>query len=234
MRALLHRRLFFLGLMTVIVFTLSCGVFSNPGLEPGFTATLVEPTPPISTSTAILAPSVTETLSPARSTLTEYARQAEGTRQVLADTEVALMQNLNATATARSLDATASILAPLPSVNEQVDVQADVMWQNTGIPVRVGNTVKIQYAAGEWTIWIDADPLTDGNGQYGREETCRIMPEANLGGLIGRVDDHPPFFIGNGTEYYSDYNGTLQLSINDCPQFGNNSGTLTVSVVIDR
>ncbi len=74
------------------------------------------------------------------------------------------MQNINATATARSLDATATILAPLPPVSEQVEVQANVMWQDTGIQVRQGNRVKIQYISGEWTIWIDADPLTDGTG----------------------------------------------------------------------
>jgi hypothetical protein len=77
--------------------------------------------------------------------LTEYARQAEGTRQVLADTEVALMQSNGATATARPLDATARALDPLSSVNEQVEVQANVMWQDTGIQVRLGISVKIRY-----------------------------------------------------------------------------------------
>ena len=218
----------------LLVLTLACAAFPIPGFDAEFTATAIQQALPSGISTATLVPADTETLNPAQATLTEYARQAEGTRQVLADTEVALRQNIDATATARSLDATASILAPLPSTNEQLEVQADVMWQETGIQVRLGDLVKIRYISGEWTIWIDADPLTDGNGQYGREETCRIMPDANLGGLIGKVEDNPPFFIGNGADVYSDYNGTLQLSINDCPQFGNNAGALTVSVVIDR
>lgn len=223
---------FVLGLVICVVLTLACGALPTSGRESELTATeLVRPTiSPSPTST----PTETATLSPAQLELTQFASQAEGTRQVLVETEVALLQSIDATATARSLDATASILAPLPSVNEQVEVEANIMWQDTGIEVRLGNTVNVQYISGEWTIWIDADPLTDGVGQYGRDETCRLMPESNLGGLIGRVGDNPPFFIGNGTEYYSNHNGTLQLSINDCPEFGNNSGSLTVSVVIER
>ena len=127
-----------------ILLTLACGAFPIPVLEFESTATVVKPVTPTSsiTTTATL----TETLSPAQATLTEYARQAEGTRQVLADTEVALMQNIDATATARALDATASVLAPLPSIDEQIEVQANVMWQDTGIQVRRGDTVKIRYS----------------------------------------------------------------------------------------
>ncbi len=212
--------------------TLACAVIPGAGVGPKFTAT-VPARPTISPSTTST-PTKTATLSPAQLELTQFANQAEGTRQVLVETEVALLQSIDATGTARSLDATASILAPLPAVDEQVAVQANIMWQDTGIQVRLGNTINIQYISGEWTIWIDADPLTDGVGQYGRDETCRLMLAYNLGGLIGRVGDNPAFFVGNGTEYYSNYNGTLQLSINDCPQFGNNAGSLTVSVVIER
>ena len=216
------------GLATIILLTLACGAFPIPVLEIESTGTVVKPVTSTPTSTT------TATLSPAQATLTEYAVQAEGTRQVLADTQVALMQKIDATATARALDATASVLAPLPSTNEQVEVQANVMWQDTGIQVRRGDTVKIRYVTGKWSIWLDVDPLTDGNGQNGRPETCRIMPEENLGGLIGRVGDNSPFFIGNGAEIYSDYNGTLQLSMNDCVGFSDNGGALTVAVVIDR
>lgn len=205
-----------------------CGVVASPSPAPEPAVTATEQGTSTGTST------ITATLGPADIALTEYARQAEGTRQVLVETEVALKQSIDATATARSLDQTATALAPLPPVSQEVEVQANVMWQDTGIQVRYGDTVKFQYISGQWTIWIDADPLTDGMGQYGREETCRLMPEANLGGLVGRVGDGPPFFIGNEIEIYSVQNGTLQLSINDCPQFDNNAGSLTVSVVIDR
>ena len=225
-----RRQQFLLGLVIFIVFTLACTTLPISLREADPTATAIKP----DVSTPSPTPTTTGTLSFAQATLTEYASQAGGTRQALAITEAVLMQDIDATATARSLDATATVLAPLPSVNEQVEVQANVMWQETGIQVRRGNIVDIQYIEGEWTIWIDTDPLTDGMGQYGRDETCRLMPDANLGGLIGRVGENSPFFIGNGTEYYSDHNGALQLSINDCPPFGGNAGTLTVSIVIER
>lgn len=228
MRATRSQQLTYFCLAAGILLTLACAAFTIPGLKPGFTATAIIPVAPTGTRTA------TATLLPAHATLTEYARQAEGTRRVLADTQVALMQNIDATGTARSLDATATFLAPLPSISEQLDVQANVMWQDTGIQVRRGDTVKIQYISGKWSIWLDADPLTDGNGQSGRDETCGLLQGANIGALIGRVGGNPPFLIGNGTEIYIDYDGTLQLSMNDCPEFGNNGGALTVSVVIDR
>jgi hypothetical protein len=179
-------------------------------------------------------PSATATLRPAEATLTEFARQAEGTRQVLADTQEAFEQNANATATSRALDATATALAPLPPVDVQITVQADAPWQETGIQVRQGDRVQIKYLSGEWSIWVGADPMTDGNGQVGRPENCRLMPEANLSGLIGRVGENPPFFIGNEADLFSEYNGSLQLSMNDCTPFESNGGALTVAVIIER
>jgi hypothetical protein len=174
------------------------------------------------------------TLNPAQETLTEFASQAEGTRQVLADTQVALEMNADATATSRALDMTATALAPLPPVDVQIDVRADAPWQDTGLSVRRGDRVQIKYLSGEWSIWVGADPMTDGNGQTGRPEDCRLMPEANLGGLIGRVGENPPFFVGNETDFFSDYSGTLQLSMNDCTPFESNGGSLIVAVIIER
>jgi hypothetical protein len=208
----------------------ACGALPIRSPEVESTVTAVKQSRLISTSTA----TVTETIVPAQATLTEFARQAEGTRQALVETEVSMQQNADATATARALGATATALAPQPPVDVQIEVQADVIWQDTGINVRPGDTVKIQYVAGEWSIWVDTDPMTNGEGQSGRTEDCRLMPEANLGGLIGRVGDNQPFFIGNGAEVFSDFAGNLQLSMNDCPPFESNGGALTVHVIIDR
>jgi hypothetical protein len=183
---------------------------------------------PTGTSTA------TATLRPAEATLTEFARQAEGTRQVLEETQVALKQNADATSTSRSLDATATALAPLPPVDVQLDVRSEEPWQDTGLQVRRGNRVQVIYISGEWSIWVGADPMTDGNGQTGRPEDCRLMPEENLSGLIGRIGENPPFFVGNEADLFSEYDGTLQLSMNDCTPFESNGGALTVQVIIER
>jgi hypothetical protein len=185
---------------------------------------------PTLTSTTTATPSPL----PAQATLTEFAWQAEGTRQVLVNTQVALEQNANATATSRALDATATALAPLPTVSVQVVIQADAPWQDTGFLVRQGDRLQIKYLSGEWSIWLGADPMTDGNGQSGRPENCRLMPEANLSGLIGRVGENPPFFIGNEADLFSEYTGNLQLSMNDCTPFESNGGALTVEIIIER
>lgn len=230
MRIIRRRQSSYFGLAILGLLIQACGAFpvSSPEAE---VRTVTESSP---TSTVTSTATATATVIPAHATLTEYARQAEGTRQVLMDTQVAVNQSADATATARALAATATALAPQPPVDVQVEVPADVIWQDTGIIVRRGDTIKFQYVAGKWSIWVDVDPMTDGEGQSGRPEDCRLMPQANLGGLIGRVGDNPPFFIGNQAEIYSDYAGNLQLSMNDCTPFESNGGALTVNVIIDR
>lgn len=118
-------------------------------------------------------------------------------------------------------------------IKRTIEVSATQEWQNTGISVNTGDRVAIRYLSGQWTIFQGFDPMTDGNGQAGRPETCRLMPQANLGSLIGRVGAGAPFSVGNGVTKVSSSTGGLQLSINDCPgQFGDNGGSLTVDVVI--
>ena len=212
--------------VVLIVLTCACG---SPSI-----ATTEMTVSPTSEPTLTSSPTATSSPLPAQATLTEYARQAEGTRQVLVETQVALEQNANATATSRALDATAAALAPLPTVSVQVVIQADVPWQDTGYLVRQGDRLQITYLSGEWSIWVDADPMTDGNGQTGRPEDCRLMPEANLSGLIGRVGENPPFFVGNEADLFSEYTGNLQLSMNDCTPFESNGGALTVAILIER
>lgn len=197
-------------------------------------ATLEATVSPTAKPTFTSTPTATSSPLPAQATATEFARQAEGTRQVLVNTQVALEQNVNATSTSRALDATATALAPQPTVSVQVVIQADAPWQDTGYLVRQGDRVQIKYLSGEWSIWVDVDPMTDGNGQTGRPEDCRLMPEANLSGLIGRVGENPPFFVGNEADLFSEYTGNLQLSMNDCTPFESNGGALTVAILIER
>ena len=113
-----------------------------------------------------------------------------------------------------------------------ITVQANTKWQDTGISVHAGDAIKITYISGHWSIWLNVDPLTDGNGQTGRSEICQLIPEANLGSLIGKVGAGAPFFVGNGTTMHSDSTGPLLLSINDCENFQDNGGFLTVDIAV--
>ncbi len=126
-----------------------------------------------------------------------------------------------------------------PVKQELVEVQANVKWQDTGISVESGNTVTIRYVSGQWSIWQGVDPLTDGEGQKNRPEKCQLMPQANLGSLIGRIGNNPPFFVGNEVTFRSSFTGNLFLSMNDCENFpgdyqATNRGSLTVAVVIGQ
>ena len=158
-----------------------------------FTATIVLlahacSSAPVTTSEATVnsTSTFTPTPRPAEPILTEFAWQAEGTRQVLADTQVALEQNANATATSRAL-------VPQPAMDVEIEVQVRCTLAGIGLLVQRGNRVQIRYLAGELSIWAGADPMTDSSGQAGRVEDCRFMPEANLGGLIERWVKILPF-----------------------------------------
>lgn len=120
--------------------------------------------------------------------------------------------------------------------NTFIEAQANLKWQDTGISVSAGDDVTIRYVSGQWSIWLNnpGDPLTDGNGQSGRKETCHLLPQANLGSLIGKIADTPPFFVGNETSFHSDSTSNLFLSMNNCGNFKDNGGSLTVNVRVWR
>jgi hypothetical protein len=130
--------------------------------------------------------------------------------------------------------ATATYTPQQPVNSYTVVVQAKVRRQDTEIFVNPQDSVNISYVSGQWSIWQgnSLDPSTDGNGQNGRRETCALMPQKNIGSLIGRVADNQPFFIGNGTAFRSSYSGNLSFSINDCANFQDNEGSLTIMVSV--
>jgi len=126
-----------------------------------------------------------------------------------------------------------------PATQKLVDVQANVEWQDTGIAIRVGDTITIRYVSGQWSIWPPSlggvDPFTDGEGQLGRlGGKDAYIPEKNIGSLIGRIGLYPPFYVGDGTTIRSNYAGNLILSMNDVRgQFRDNGGSLIIAVVIE-
>jgi dipeptidyl aminopeptidase/acylaminoacyl peptidase len=125
------------------------------------------------------------------------------------------------------------VWSPSTSFEHQVMVDARIEWQDTGIDVMEGDWVQVTYLSGVWTIWKGVDPYTDANGQVGRMGTCAILPSANIGGLVGRVDASAPQFIGNDEAFFAHRSGHLQLSINDClGHFSDNDGIITVKVSI--
>ena len=111
------------------------------------------------------------------------------------------------------------------------DISADRGWQNTGILLTSGETIRFQFMSGE---------INDGNAVIrglngvgwvcGQSDCCEPMPNVARDALIGRVSDHL-FPIGDRSEITVSANGELQLRINDCDAgLFDNAGSFQVKI----
>lgn len=117
-------------------------------------------------------------------------------------------------------------------VCETVTVLATDDPKDTNIDVEIGDEITYE-ATGTWrndpaVSFYDADGFTGpAFGVY--------MPGEKIGKLIGRVDSEDYFVIGTSASGESAYTGRLYLVMNDGPDaFGNNAGSLSVEVCIER
>lgn len=111
-----------------------------------------------------------------------------------------------------------------------VEVFADQDWQNTGVLVQPGDTLTIQYVSGKWSPWPGG--YYDGEGSGGDPYcSCNVMMNVSHAGLIGRIGDGVPFFVGNDLTIMSTETGYLYLGINDSVR-DDNSGSITVRVQV--
>lgn len=111
------------------------------------------------------------------------------------------------------------------------DIDADRGWQNTGILLEPGETIRIQFVSGEIR---DRDTLIRGlagaGWTCGDSTCCEPMPTVERDALIGRVADML-FPIGDTNKITISTGGELQLRINDCDAgLFDNSGSLTVKI----
>jgi len=114
-------------------------------------------------------------------------------------------------------------------------VQANTSWQDTGITVSRGETVKIAYLCGRWCPWTGF--CLDGQGCVNVDPAvCSPNPDdaANLisalhASLIARIGENPAFPVGNGLTFQAAHSGRLQLRINDV-RVEDNSGAIAVLI----
>lgn len=114
-------------------------------------------------------------------------------------------------------------------------VQANTSWQDTGINVSRGETVRIAYVCGRWCPW--AGFCLDGQGCVNADPAmCSPKPDdpANLisalhASLIARIGENPAFPVGNELTFQAAHSGRLQLRINDV-RVEDNSGAIVVLV----
>ena len=116
------------------------------------------------------------------------------------------------------------------SVEAQVAVPATQPWYDTTVSVGAGDALSItasgMWTSGEWTGTADGYGTQAGGG-------CYLAPNEVPYALIGRIGQGVPFFVGASHMQIAQEAGTLQLSMNDCPNiFWDNSGALDVTITV--
>ena len=116
-----------------------------------------------------------------------------------------------------------------PTARGEIEVQANVPWNDTGIDVRRGQQVTIsvrgQIAFGQGPTQkasADGDPTT--------HSQRAPVPNMGVGGLIGKVGNSAPFAIGNSPNAITmPATGRLLLAVND-DGYADNSGAYRVTI----
>ena len=124
-------------------------------------------------------------------------------------------------------------LPPITTAPGEIEIQANLMWNNTGITVRKGQQVAfsvrgmIAYGKGPTQIaGADGDPTA--------RSVRAPVPIMGIGGLIGKVGNSAPFPIGNNKNSITmPIDGRLMLAVND-DDYGDNSGAYRVTISTPR
>ena len=112
-----------------------------------------------------------------------------------------------------------------------VYVDADQRWTDTGIDVQAGQTIAVD---AQGTVMLSAsrnDSATPGGSQTGRRAVEAPVQQGPAGGLIGRIGNGPPAFLGARGTMRAQTSGRLYLSVND-DYLGDNSGEYRVNVTV--
>ena len=136
-----------------------------------------------------------------------------------------------------------SIIAKLsirPAVTQHdVEVYADKKWQDTGVEIRQGETITIQYVSGEWSpfsgYYTDGQGCTDPNFCTQDLSILSNFPDNIVSGvhatLIARINHGQIVVVGNEITFEAKNTGRLRLRMND-KNSSDNSGSLIVLVKV--
>jgi Ca2+-binding EF-hand superfamily protein len=115
--------------------------------------------------------------------------------------------------------------------SQDVRVNAQQRWTDTGVSVRAGDVVSIN-ATGEIQMSEDAgDTATPAGSRRGRTAPDAPVMKQLAGGLIAKIDDYPPIFIGNRTTVTAPVTGRIYLGVND-DHLADNRGEFSVAVSV--
>jgi len=112
---------------------------------------------------------------------------------------------------------------------DEVRVQANQLWTNTGLNVRAGDLVAFR-ASGSINFGEGASAIAGPDGNDTERSPANPVSAMPVGGLIGRMGNSAPFPIGSRTQpIRMPATGALMLSVND-NNLGDNSGFFTVAI----
>ncbi len=111
-----------------------------------------------------------------------------------------------------------------------VVVPANVQWSNSGIQVRRGQQLRFE-SSGEVRLSFNGEDIARPAGAIsGRKADHAPIPSFPAGALVGRINNGPPFAIGDTTNpIVMSNNGRLFFGVND-DHVADNSGNFVVRI----
>ncbi|MFL5439534.1 MAG: hypothetical protein ACJ79W_10275, partial [Myxococcales bacterium] len=112
---------------------------------------------------------------------------------------------------------------------DEAIVTAIDRWTRTRVYVREGDVVRIE-SAGTVQLSADAaDTSSPGGAGSGRRAPSAPMPDRPAGGLIARIGNGPPLFVGAESMLRANATGQLYLGVND-DHLADNRGEFRVKI----
>jgi Ca2+-binding EF-hand superfamily protein len=111
-------------------------------------------------------------------------------------------------------------------------VPAREPWFDTGLTVQAGDVLLIQ-ASGTITLSNASDSATPAGSTQNRRAASAPLAHQPAGGLLLRIDDSQPIYVGSSRSVRVPVNGRVYLGVND-DHFADNTGEYRVTLQIQR
>ena len=116
------------------------------------------------------------------------------------------------------------------TAGRSIAVAADRQWTDTGLYVNAGQMVTIS-ADGRIRLARDTQDFVGAAGAAGRVGDA-TMPNSPIGGLVARVENSAPVFVGQTRSFRAPRSGRLYLGVNDS-FWDDNTGQFNATVDVD-
>ena len=122
----------------------------------------------------------------------------------------------------------AGATAPSAAGRQTVRVNSQLRWTDTGINVRAGDVITFD-ASGQIEMSDPGDTATPAGSTRGRTAPDAPVLGQKAGGLLAKIGEYWPTFIGGRTTWTAPVAGRLYLGVND-DHLEDNSGEFVVNV----